>query len=176
MRFFKKNSIFPAMALIILVSAVFGCTHLPPNVVKIDDIVSRGAASSEMVTSGIVLNDLQGVPVNLSLINQPTILFFWTTWCPYCRKEIKALNQIYPQLKKEGIAVFAINIKEAGYKVQRFFQDYQLNFRVLLDKDAKAADSYDLLGVPTYILLNKANEQVAQENRLPADYKNLLFK
>jgi len=125
----------------------------------------------------IILNDLKGQAVNLSSAkNKPAILFFWTTWCSYCRKEIKGLNQLYLEMKKEGIALFAVNIGESDYKVQRFFKDYVLNFNVLLDKEGKLADQYDVIGVPTYILLDKSGHRVARENTLPSDYRNLLLK
>ncbi len=42
----------------------------------------------------IILNDLNNNPVNVSSYKgKPVIFFFWTTWCPHCRKEIKSLNQ-----------------------------------------------------------------------------------
>ena len=135
-------------------------------------------SSGKTVLAGeIILNNLNGKAVNLSNYKgKPAIMFFWTTWCPYCRKEIKALNQLYPQLKKEGITVFAVNIGESDYKVKRFFKDYLLNFNVLLDKEAKLADKYNVIGVPTYILLDKTGQLVSQENKLPLNYKGLLFK
>jgi peroxiredoxin len=79
-------------------------------------------------------------------------------------------------MKEEGITLFAVNIGESDYRVQRFFKDYALNFRVLLDSDGQAADNYDVIGVPTYIFLNKTGRITSQENTLPADYKNLLLK
>jgi peroxiredoxin len=125
----------------------------------------------------IILNDLNGKPVNLSSYqNKPTILFFWTTWCPYCRKEIKELNRLYPEMKKEGISVFAINIGEANYKVQNFFKNYELNLRVLVDRDSLSADKYNILGVPTYVFIADSGSVVADKNNLPQDYKCLLFK
>jgi len=123
----------------------------------------------------IILKDLESQPVNLSRYKgNPTILFFWTTWCPYCRKEIKALNQMYPQLKKEGIALFGVDIGELDYKVTRFIQDNAISFRVLLDRNSAAAYDYEVIGVPTYILLDKDGRVIMQSNSLPADYKNLL--
>ena len=125
----------------------------------------------------IILNDLQSNPVNLSSYKgRPTILFFLTTWCPHCRTEIKTLNQLYPQIKKEGIFLFAVNIGEQDYKVQKFFKDYALTFRVLLDKTGQAADKYEVIGIPTYVLLGKEGRVVASEFTLPADYRSLLSK
>lgn len=155
MRFFKKSRI---LALIILIFLVL--------------VFSNKASAGD-----IVLNDLNGKTVNLSSYNgKPTILFFWTTWCPYCRKEIKTLNQLYPQMKKEGITVFAVNIGEPDYKVQRFFMSNALTFGVLLDRDGMAADKYNVVGVPTYVFMDKSGHVISDQHALPLDYKKLLFR
>jgi peroxiredoxin len=133
---------------------------------------SKTAASDD-----IILRDLNGISVDIS--NQkgkPVILFFWTTWCHFCRNEIKALNQKCSQIEKEGIAVFTVNVNEPEYKVKRFFNDYALKFRVLLDSDGLLAVKYGILGVPTYVFLDKTGRLISSENRLPADYKTLLLK
>jgi len=125
----------------------------------------------------IVLNDLKSSPVNLSTqTGKPTILFFWTTWCPYCRIELKQLNQMSSQMEREGLVVFAVNIGEPEYRVKRFFKSYALNVSVLLDEDGLAADSYEIQGVPTYIFINKSGQIVSLKHTLPADYMNLLLK
>lgn len=154
MRIFKKSSLFLAIILFL-----FALSFI------------KTAIAQE-----IVLNDLNANPVNLSSFQgKPAILFFWTTWCPYCRKELKILNQMYPQIKNEGIVVFAINVGEADYKVKNFFGDYALNFKVLLDKDGRLADKYNIAGVPTYIFLDRSGAPVSQDNVLRADYKSLLL-
>ena len=135
------------------------------------------SSRSSVLAADIILKDLNGREVNLSSRNgKPAILFFWTTWCHFCRNEIKALNQNYNKIENEGITVFAINIGESGYRVQNFFKDYALNFRVLLDEDGLAGDKYNIVGVPTYIFLDKSGNVISSENRLPADYKSLLLK
>lgn len=124
----------------------------------------------------LILNDLGSKPVNLSsLTGKPSILFFWTTWCPYCRTELRDLNKMYPQMEKEGIVVFAVNVGEVGYKVEKFVKDYTLSIRMLLDKDGRAAENYEIRGVPTYIFINKSGQVVSTEHNLPQDYRNLLL-
>jgi peroxiredoxin len=128
------------------------------------------------LASDIIVNDLNGQAVNISSYQgKPVILFFWTTWCPYCRVELKKLNQGYAQMAKEGIVVLGVNVSEPEYKVRRFFKGYLLNFRMLLDKYGLLADKYSLLGVPTYIFLDKAGKVTLQAQSLPANYKSLLF-
>ncbi len=125
----------------------------------------------------IVLNDLQSQPANLSsLAGKPTVLFFWTTWCPYCRTELKDLNKMRPQMEKEGVVVFAVNVGEPVYKVTNFLKNYALSIRVLLDKEAQAAENYGIRGVPTYIFINKNNQVVSTEHRLPDNYMEILSR
>ena len=139
-------------------------------------ILSSGFANT-VLAGDIVLNDLESRRVDLSgLTGRPSILFFWTTWCPYCRTELRALNKMYPQMEKEGITVFAVNVGEENYKVKRFLKDYALDVRVLLDEEGLAAKNYKLRGVPTYVFINKDGQVVSLEHRLPGDYKGLLLK
>jgi len=129
------------------------------------------------LASDIILNDLNGKPVNLSSYKmKPTILFFWTTWCPYCRKEIIELNRLYPEMKKEGISVLAINIGEADDKVQNFFKDFDVNLRVLLDVDSLSAEEYNVMGVPTYVFISDSGSLISDRHNLPENYRSLLFK
>ncbi|MDD3274690.1 MAG: TlpA disulfide reductase family protein [Candidatus Omnitrophica bacterium] len=124
---------------------------------------------------GIVLSDLKGEKADLaSYKGKPVILFFWTTWCPYCRQELKDLNQRYPQITEDGIVLLGVNVNEPSYKVQNFFESYPLQFRMLLDKNGLLADEYNLMGVPTYVFLDKEGKEISQAHSLPPDYKLLL--
>lgn len=107
---------------------------------------------------------------------QPVVLFFWTTWCPFCRSELRALNAKYPELVKDGWKILAINIAESVSKVDRFVKNYALVFEVLLDTDSAVAYAYNILGVPTYVLINKEGQIIFRENYFPQAYKELLVK
>jgi len=125
----------------------------------------------------IELKDLKGNPVNIfEYYGKSTILFFWTTWCPYCRTEIRQLDKIYDQAKSEGISIIGINIGESNQKVVKFFKNYALKLKILLDNEGLLADRYNVIGVPTYVFLDKNGKMVLTEHTLPAYYKNLLFK
>jgi len=153
---------------------IFRKFRIPLLTVLIFLVVGFGKTA---LASDIVLNDLNGRAVNLSgYKGKPVILFFWTTWCPYCRQELKILNQQYSVMAEEGIVIFGVNVSESENKVQRFFKGYQLNFEILLDKAGLLADKYDLMGVPTYIFLDKTGEVISQAHSLPVNYKSLLFK
>lgn len=105
---------------------------------------------------------------------QPVILFFWTTWCPFCRRELKILNDKYPELVKNSLEAFAINIEEPVYKVENFIKVYNLKFKVLLDTDADVAQAYGVVGIPTYVIVDKKENIVFQDNYFPDSYNALV--
>lgn len=108
---------------------------------------------------------------------QTVILFFWTTWCPFCRDELRILNERYLELVKDGIELLAIDIGESGYKVDRFVRNYALAFKILLDKEATVAYAYDILGVPTYIFIDKKGNIVFRSHSFPQQkYKEIISK
>ena len=117
------------------------------------------------------LKDVLGQVYNLSdyKFKQAVVLAFWTTWCPFCRQELKSLDTLYPQLQKEGIEVLAIDIQEPGYKVERFVKEKGLIMKVLLDFDAKVARDYSIMGVPTFILIDKQGNIVYEGSRFPKE-------
>ena len=125
------------------------------------------------------LQDLNNNFVTLSSYKdkKPVILLFWTTWCPFCRDELNSLNKKYPQLAKEGWDVLAINVEESASLVGVFLKKRPLAFKVLLDTDAHVTYSYDILGVPTFILVNKEGFVVFKDNYFPEDkYRELILK
>ncbi len=108
---------------------------------------------------------------------QPVILLFWATWCPFCRKELSGLKDRYPQLVKQGFELFAVDVGESESKVDKFAKANSLNFKILLDKDTRVAESYDVLGIPTYILIDKAGHIISVDHSFPEEqYKELIKK
>lgn len=106
---------------------------------------------------------------------QPVILFFWTTWCPFCRQELKALKEDYPGLVKEGLTLVAINAGESAAKVGDFVKSYNLPFRVLLDRDKSVTGAFEVFGVPTYVLVDKKGYIRLIEHSFPKEkYKSII--
>ena len=115
-----------------------------------------------------ILSDYKGTNV---------VLLFWTTWCPFCRKELKLLNEKYRELASDGTRVLAINIGEPLERVADFAQRYNLLFRVLLDENTEVAAAYKLLGIPTYIIIDKQGYIRYRDHTFPAkEYKELTAK
>ncbi len=141
-----------------------------------EPVKNKTGNAADKRAANFTLSDLNGQKVSLSdFKDKPVILFFWTTWCPYCRKELKILNSKHQELVKEGLQVLAIDAGESVSKVEAAVKNYNLNFSVLLDKDGSVVDLYNVLGVPTYVFIGKDGSIRFQGHSFPEDeYRDLI--
>ncbi len=132
------------------------------------------------LAANFTLLDLKNKECSLSdFKGKPLVLFFWTTWCPYCRKELKQLNSMHAELLNNKMEVLAINVEEPADKVQRVSGIQSFSYRVLLDTDGKVAEAYGILGIPTYFLIDKEGRIVFMNHYFPQEEykkKHLLYR
>jgi thiol-disulfide isomerase/thioredoxin len=95
------------------------------------------------------LVSLDGEHVSLSeKQGKPLLLNFWATWCTPCVVEMPNIEKYY-QLYPGEFTVLAINADEPELAVQRFAQEMDLSFEVLLDPGGKIQSLYRISGYPT---------------------------
>jgi len=102
---------------------------------------------------------------------QNVILFFWTTWCPHCRGQLVEFVKQYSQIKASNIALISINIGETKDRVERFLENYSLEYPVLLDYNKAVARAYGVRGIPTIIFVSKDRTIIESVHALPSDYE-----
>jgi len=133
------------------------------------------AQNTPAIAPDFTVEDLNGRSVSLSdYKGKPVILLFWTVSCKICERELKSLPAMYADIKNSGVEFMMINIADPKYRVENFLSTYGLDFDVLLDKEARAAYSYNIPGVPTYFVIDKNGEIIAEDYTFPAaEYKRL---
>ncbi|NGZ05268.1 MAG: redoxin domain-containing protein [Magnetococcales bacterium] len=101
------------------------------------------------------LEDLRGAtrPFPERFAGQPVVIRFWADWCPACRSDMKVLDQHYRQRQEQGLKVLAVNVGQDRATAQRFTDEYQLTFDVLLDRSSEIARRYGVNALPmTYLI------------------------
>lgn len=123
------------------------------------------------------LSSLSGKNVSLSdFKGKPVILFIWATWCPYCRAELSNLEKSYQDIKKSGAELLAIDSGEPKERVNKYLKDRKIEFPVLLDVDSRVSYAYNVIGIPTLVLVDAQGKMQFQGNNLPDDYLQILFR
>jgi thiol-disulfide isomerase/thioredoxin len=103
----------------------------------------------DLLTGGqTTLSDLRGKVVMINL---------WASWCPPCREEMPAIENIYQEFKVEGLEVLAVNItyQDREAEVAKFVQQYGLSFPILLDKTGAVSNRYQLRGLPSTYFVDR---------------------
>jgi len=109
----------------------------------------------EVPAPDFVLKDLDGNDVRLSdYRGKMVLLYFMTTWCVNCGDNIPYLNKIHKEYNDDDVVVLAIDIDEPPKKVRAYAEKNAITYRVLLG-DKKTARVYNVIGVPSFILINE---------------------
>ena len=88
---------------------------------------------------------------------QVVVMDFWATWCPPCREQMPALEEVAtdPELADE-VAVFSINTDvetdERAGLVETFLSEEELTLPTLLD-DGSVQRAYEASTIPTLVVV-----------------------
>lgn len=88
-----------------------------------------------------------GTPVNLfeQLARGPVVLTFYRGgWCPFCNLQLRAYQNILPQIEALGGQLIAISPQTPDHSLSQQEKE-NLSFQVLSDTNGLVADSYHLL-------------------------------
>jgi thiol-disulfide isomerase/thioredoxin len=92
---------------------------------------------------------------NESIKGTAVLLQFWTTWCPYCRKDQPALESIIHDLQDKGLVILAVDVGESRKKVKRYLEESPRSCKIVLTEDTNLAAIYAPRSYPFYVLIDK---------------------
>jgi len=106
--------------------------------------------------------------------DRPAIIFFWATWCPHCREQLRVLDSQRLFLEEKDIRIILVDLGEDGRKVRSYLTRGNLSHEVLLDEDSQVSSDYKVMGVPTYFFVDREGIIQAVEHVLPENYAEFL--
>jgi peroxiredoxin len=115
------------------------------------------------------LPDLDGRQVTLGKFfgKTPVLLVFWATWCPECKAAIPEINALTTGPLAEKLQVFGLDFRESREQVALAVKSRGIRYPVLLDERGQAARAYGVVGIPTYILIDRRGNVAYREHVLP---------
>lgn len=86
----------------------------------------------------------------------PTVLYFWASWCGYCQQEAPDLVALAKKYKGKvefyGVNTTARDDVEAA---NDYVQNYKIDFPTLLDMNGDVVKQYKLQGTPTSFFIDE---------------------
>jgi cytochrome c biogenesis protein CcmG/thiol:disulfide interchange protein DsbE len=97
------------------------------------------------------------IAVITEMRGQALIVNFWASWCPPCRAEMPAFQQIREEFSGSDLAILGVNVtsQDARADVEDFLEQYQLEFTIPLDISGQASRTYQIHSLPTTFFINK---------------------
>jgi peroxiredoxin len=137
---------------------------------------SQSFAAEKRLAPDFILPDINHNIVTLSGYRdkQPVLLLFWTTWCPFCRRGLKLMDNKYSELSNAGLRIFGVNVADHVRLLGTYLKNNPFKFKVILDSTSSVAYSYNVRGIPNFVLINKKGHVVYQGNSFPYNYKKLI--
>jgi len=115
--------------------------------------VVRGVMAPPFELSRLDRNDTR---ISLSSLSGRVVLVnFWATWCEPCEREMPAMERLYQALPRADFELVAIAIDDKEEDVRAFQERYRLSFPILLDLDQAIYGSYQTMGVPESLLVDR---------------------
>jgi peroxiredoxin len=134
----------------------------------------RAPSPSRQTATGplpdFTLPDQNGKPVSLHRFigEKPVLLAFWATWCPHCVESVPGINRMHADLSPGGkLQILALNYMESEKKVAAFIAAKKISYTVLLDRRGTVARKFHVVGIPTYILIDRSGNVVFRGYEIP---------
>jgi thiol-disulfide isomerase/thioredoxin len=93
---------------------------------------------------------LSGAPFNgATLQGKPSVLWFWTPWCPFCNAEAPGVSQV--AAANRAVTFVGVAAHSDVGAMQDFVSKYHLNFTTLNDTDGSIWARYNVPWQPAYV-------------------------
>ncbi len=115
----------------------------------------------------VKLKDINGKTVDTATLSndgKPFIISFFASWCKPCNRELKAINEVYPDWQDEtGVRLVAISIDEAqnAQKVKPMVDAAGWEYQVLLDPNSEFKRAMGVNLIP-HVFVIDGNGKIAE--------------
>jgi thiol-disulfide isomerase/thioredoxin len=92
------------------------------------------------------------------------LLDFWATWCPNCRSDERAVDNIERKFAGQGLVVLSVDVGEPEAKVRRYLEANPRSCRVALDEDKSLSAQFGKHGYPYYVLIDREGRIAGTQN------------
>lgn len=90
-----------------------------------------------------------------------TLLNFWATWCPPCKREMPSIENLYAATQDTNFRIVAVSVGETRSTVDNFIKKEKYSFPIYLDEKGILGGTMATQGIPTTYIVNKQGYIIA---------------
>lgn len=134
--------------------------------IEVSRVLKNKAAAYRKLQTGnqapdLSLQDMNDEPVTISRVaakNRYTLLFFWSSQCGFCQRELPRLAALYKMYRDQGLQIIAISLDRDKNDWRQAVEKEALNWINLSDLKgwkSKAVELYKIHKTPGFYLLDR---------------------
>jgi cytochrome c biogenesis protein CcmG, thiol:disulfide interchange protein DsbE len=157
--FYNGKILYPAIAVLLALSALFGLAILPRLSAGAGGMVGKPAPD---VTLPVAANGERGARMQLAeLKGQPVILDFWASWCGPCGMQAPILDRIARRHQQKGLVVLGVNVDDPLHVASQYAIQKGLSYPILLDTNKEASGRYGVDKLPSLVVIDRQGNVAA---------------
>ncbi len=103
----------------------------------------------------VVFQTMDGKQVSLeSLRGKVVLVNFWATWCPYCLKEMPAIEAFYHDYQGKDFTVLALSTDNSEQDVRNYLKDRHYTFPIAMSEGSSTLFG-EVKQIPTSFIIDK---------------------
>jgi thiol-disulfide isomerase/thioredoxin len=157
--FYSGKVLYPAIAVLVALSALFGLAILPRLSPGEGGMVGKPAPD---ITLPVAANGDPGARMQVSqLKGHAVVLDFWATWCGPCAMQAPILDRIARRYQDKGVVVLGVNVDDPPEIAREYALRKGLTYPIVMDAMKAASRSYSVDKLPSLVVIDKAGLVVA---------------
>ncbi len=85
-------------------------------------------------------------------------LNFWGSWCPPCRAEMPAFEEVYKQYRDDDVVIIGVGINDSEENLIKFAKSIGITYPIVYDRTNEIARHYRIRSLPTTYRINQKGE------------------
>ncbi len=104
------------------------------------------------------IETINGTIVSLQQLtsDKPTLLYFWATWCPYCKNDLAEAEKVYPEYKdKVHFLAIDLDSKETASQIAAYQEQHGHSLLQFAAADVRVLRDYGITSTTTKIAIDR---------------------
>lgn len=86
---------------------------------------------------------------------RPTVINFWSSWCPPCRVEAPALEAASRSQAEDGVLFVGVDIQDDDQDAAAYLRELGITYPNGADRDGRVTVDYGVIGLPVTFFVSK---------------------
>src|SRR5580698_10755200 len=156
--FYSGKILYPAIAVLIGLSALFGVA-IRPRLMPEGGMIGKPAPQLSLP---VAANGETGSQMSLAdLKGHPILLDFWAKYCEPCALEAPVIDRVARRFEKRGLVVMGVNVDDPPEIIRAYASQKGLSYPMVVDVGHEASLKYGVDKLPSLIVIDRQGQVLA---------------